>query len=345
MLRENTLSMAATRLLLVLAPVLGPACVEDPDAPEPSWAVVAHDLPGALLAVWGSDSADVWAVGADALDGSGPTVLHFDGTAWSRRSTGQTTGNLWWVFGFEQGPVYFGGEGGVILRYEDDAFTLMPTPGTGTVYGIWGASPDSVWAVGGDSEASGGFAWRLVGDAWELEPSLPTDLVADAAIWKVHGAGPDDAWLVGSNGVALRWDGDAPTPGSTGVGSSLFTVHHADGRYVAVGGSATGIIVEDAGQGWESVTPEPPPPGLSGVTLGADGFGVAVGAYGSVYTRSDAGGWAEEPLGFAIAPSLHGSWIDETGGVWVVGGQIYSPPYDDGVLLHRGAAIPTDGLD
>ena len=86
-----------------------------------------------------------------------------------------------------------------------------------------------------------------------------------------------------------------------------------------------------------------PPPGLSGVTLGEDGFGIAVGTFGSVYSRSDAG-WVEEDLGFNLGSSLHGSWIDETGGVWVVGGQVYSLPLNDGILLHRGASIPNDGL-
>jgi hypothetical protein len=358
-----TLSLARA-IALVCAPLLL-ACPE-PDGPEaPPWAVVASGMPGALLAVWGTSANDVWAVGADSRDGAGPTVVRFDGEGWSRLDTGEAAGTLWWVFGFADGPVFLGGEGGTILRYQAGSFTKMATPGTGTVYGIWGASPTDVWAVGGDSEASGGFAWRLVGDAWEPEPSLPAELVVDAAIWKVHGSGPDDAWLVGSRGVALHWDGAALSPGETGVGSSLFTIHYyagsgagADtgsdsddsGRYVAVGGSATGIIVERAGPldpsaSWARVTPDPVPPGLSGVSLGPDGSGVAVGSFGAVYTRSPAAGWVAAELGFNLAPTLHGSWIDETGGMWVVGGQIFSPPYDDGVLLHRGAAIPNDGLE
>ena len=80
------------------------------------------------------------------------------------------------------------------------------------------------------------------------------------------------------------------------------------------------------------------------MTLGADGFGIAVGAFGSVYSRSTEAGWTEVNLGFNVAPSLHGSWIDEQGGVWIVGGQVYTPPLDEGVLLHWGAPIPSDGL-
>jgi len=317
------------------------ACHDDPPAPE--WQIVHKGLPGALLSVWGTSAEDVWAVGGDTLDGAGPQVLRFDGASWRRIATGEAQGTLWWVFGFDGGPVYLGGEGGVILRYEDDTFTRMSTPGTDTVYGIWGATPDDLWAVGGASDSTGGFAWRLVGDAWQPEPSLPADVPTGAAVWKVFGAAADDAWLVGSNGVALHWDGATLTPGDTGVGSSLFTVHARDGRYVAVGGLATGIIVEDDGAGWKVVTPDPPPMGLSGVTLGANGSGLAVGSFGAVFTRSNAG-WAAAELGFTVGENLHGSWIDERGGLWAVGGQTFSPPYNEGILLHYGPAISGDGL-
>ena len=331
----------ALSLSLCLATTSLGAC---PQAePEATWQLVHHGLPGALLSVWGTSAADVWAVGGDARDGQGPLVIHFDGATWTRVATGETQGNLWWVFGFADGPIYMGGEGGVILRHQDGAFTRMSTPSLDTVYGIWGASPDDVWAVGGASDSNGGFAWRLSGDTWTPEPSLPAEITTSAAIWKLFGTATNDAWLVGSNGVALHWDGKQLTPRTTGVGSSLFTVHERDGLYTAVGGLATGIIVEYDGAAWQPVTPEPPPMGLSGVTLGADGFGVAVGSYGGVYTRSDAG-WAPAELGFTLAGNLHGSWIDEDGGVWAVGGQTFSPPYTDGTLIHRGATISGTGL-
>ena len=332
--------LAALGLALGLG--AGPlACTEDPA--EPTWQIVHRELPAALLSVWGTSARDVWAVGADAGDGSGPLVIHFDGEAWSRVATGEAQGNLWWVFGFADGPVYMGGEGGLILRLEDGVFARMATPGTDTVYGIWGATEQDLWAVGGASDSSGGFAWKLEGAAWKPSAALPAEVATDAAVWKVFGTATDDVWLVGSNGVALHWDGAGLTQADTGVGSSLFTVHARDGRYAAVGGLATGIIVEYDGARWQDVTPASPPMGLSGVTLGADGFGVAVGSLGGVYTRS-ASGWSPAELGFTVGENFHGSWIDDEGGVWAVGGQTFSPPYDEGILIHRGAAIAGDGL-
>ena len=96
--------------------------------------------------------------------------------------------------------------------------------------------------------------------------------------------------LVGSNGVSLHWNGTALTPQNTGVGSSLFTVHANSARYAAVGGLATGIIVEYEDDAWANVTPDPAPFGLSGVALGPDDGGYVVGQYGTVYAR-DAAGW------------------------------------------------------
>jgi hypothetical protein len=155
-------------------------------------------------------------------------------------------------------------------------------------------------------------------------------------VWKVFGTGAGDAWLVGSNGVSLHWDGSALSPGDTGIGSSLFTVHaRTDGRYAAVGGLATGIIVEYDGGAWTDVTPNPPPPGLSGVCLGQGGEGVAVGLYGAIYDRAD-DGWHEQPLDFAVDGNLHGAWIDPAGGRWAVGGQTFTLPLTDGVLIYQG---------
>jgi hypothetical protein len=331
---------------LALTTLLIGSCDGDPTEPPDAvtWQVIHQELDAALLSVWGTSASDVWAVGGDSGNGEGPLVLHYDGTEWQRMQTGQDAGTLWWVFGFEAGPVYMGGSGGVILRYANDRFSPMQTPGLATVFGIWGTSPSDMWAVGGASESEGGFAWRLASDdTWRPEPSVPSEVTAGAAIWKIFGTSSNDAWLVGSNGVSLHWDGNSLSPGDTGVGSSLFTVHAADGRYTAVGGLASGIIVEyegfDPDMRWLDMTPEPLPNALSGVCLDGHGGGVAVGSLGAVYQRS-AEGWQEETTGFSVDANLHSVWLDPDGGVWAVGGQTYVEPFTDGVLIHRGKSHP-----
>jgi hypothetical protein len=319
----------------------------DPPGPDggvnPGWRLIHHDLPGALLSVWGTSAADVWIAGADARDGSGPLVLHYDGAVWERVPTGQTQGDLWWVFGFAGGPIYMGGAGGVILRYENGAFAATTTPSTDTVFGIWGASPDNLWAVGGAPDTKSGFAWRLAGDTWMPEPSLPSSIATTGAIWKIFGTSASDAWLVGSNGVSLHWDGASLSQSDTGVGSSLFTVNGNAQRYAAVGGFGTGIIIENDGSGWSVVTPDPPPYGMTGVVLAADQAGYAVGEYGATYRR-DASGWHAEDLGFELQLNLHSVWIDPSGGVWAAGGQTGSFPLVEGLVIHKGDPVAEGGI-
>lgn len=319
--------------------LLASGCGDDP-APRPSWELVHASLPGALMSVWGTSPTDVWAVGADA--GSGPTVLHFDGADWSEVETG-TEGDLWWVFGFANGPVYMGGSGGTILRYAGGELTRMTTPGTGVVFGIWGASENDLWAVGGEAGGSrGAFAWRLepASDTWQLAPGFPPGLAETDALWKVSGAGPDDVWMVGTGGKAVHFDGQALTESFIGLAESLFTVHASARRFAAAGGFGTGLLLEreagsSASDPWTDVSPADAP-ALIGVCLGESG-GYAVGEFGYVARRT-ADGWSGEETGFELelgVRSLHSVWIDPEGGVWAAGGQIRVPPLVDGVLLHK----------
>ena len=318
----------------MIALLLVAAC-DSPAPPPPAWQVVARDLPSAVLSIWGTSATDVFAVGGDAGDGRGPTVMHFDGSSWTRLDTGQI-GNLWWVFGFEDGPVYMGGDGGMILRYQSGAFTRMSTPpGTDTVFGLWGAAADDMWAVGGAvGGSSGGFAWRLQGETWVVAPGFPAEVTANSALWKIYGRSADDAWMVGTNGNAVRWDGTSLTVVSTGAGESLFTVHADAQGFVAVGGFGTGSIVENDGSGWRNTSPLGAP-GFIGICL-TPGGGYAVGQFGTVYSR-DGSDWVEEDLELTINESFHSVWVDPSDGVWLAGGQVTTLPLTDGIMLYRGA--------
>ncbi|MFT3712319.1 MAG: hypothetical protein QM817_32130 [Archangium sp.] len=327
--------MKTLRVLISCCAVFASVAACPPPPTPPHWQQVAKKLPNALLSVWGTSASDVWTVGSDTGDGKGPLVLHFDGTAWTRLDT-NATGDLWWVFGFASGgPVFLGGQNGLMLKFENGAFTKMPTPGTAVVTGIWGASADDVWAVGAETGgARGAFAWRLQNGVWRDAPGFPPGLVDTDALWKVWGRDANDVWLVGSAGKTLHWDGTSFSLVSAGTGESLFTVHANSSRFVAVGGFGTGKLVENVSGEWINLSPADAP-SLVGVALAENGSGFAVGQYGAVFARID-GGWAEERTGFTLNQSLHSVWIDPSGGVWAVGGEVLTFPLKDGVLLHRG---------
>ena len=323
--------IVATALVLAVL-----ACGGGDDRVSEEWSVVFSKLPGALTSVWGTSADDIWAVGSDPNDGSGQTVLHFDGSQWSRLETG-FSGDLWWVFGFEGGPVFIGGKNGLILRFEGGTFQRMDTPGTATVYGIWGEAPDDLWAVGGNV-VSGAFAWRFDGSSWTQGEGFPSELAESESMFKVSGRAKDDVWIVGTGGVALHYDGRRFTREPSGTTQVLFTVHTSLQRYAAVGGfggSDSGAIVENDGSRWMDVTPKGIP-NMMGVWLERD-LGYAVGVEGTVLRR-EGGDWKRVDTGIELAETLHAVWVDPEGGVWAVGGQVLAPPLADGVMIYRSPA-------
>jgi hypothetical protein len=304
---------------------------------EPRWEVVHRDLDEGLINVWGRSSTDVYAVGSDT--GNGPIVIHYDGEAWTRLETG-VRGDIWWINGREEGSIFLAGARGMILRYDGTTFTEMETPETtATVFGVWMAAEDDVWAVGGSGDRAG-FAWHYDGTAW-TELDVPD--LQGRGLLKVWGNASDDVWLVGAadeaaglDAATYHWDGSALTPVESGVGGTLFTVHMQGERVAACGGSGTAAIVELEDGEWVDHSP-PFVPALFGVWLAED-QGWAVGAYGTIVRETD-NGWVQEDTEFAFVPAFHSVWVDDTGGAWSIGGQILVAPITDGVLVHRGSHV------
>ncbi len=303
---------------------------------DQQYRLIFDSLPGALIGISGTSEKDVWAVGGDPGDGGGAFVLHFDGE-WSKKPTGQDV-DLWWVHAFLGGPTFFGGGGGTILRLIGDDFEKLPTPGAATVFGIWGPTPDDLWAVGGDPAKSGSaFVWRFDGTAWSVAPGFPA--VPIASWFKVWGRAANDVRFVGMDGAIVHFDGQAFQQIASPTDRRLLTVFaEPGGRYTAVGGVSQAVILEDAAGSWQDVSPAPPNHAMIGIrTRGDDGY--AAGSAGAVMRRK-AGAWVEEPLGFDVFADFHSVWIDPRGGVWLAGGNILSYPLVNGVLVHKGPQIP-----
>ncbi len=310
------------------------ACTGDGD-PAARWQVVASREPAALLSVWGTSASDVWVTGARSELTGGPTLLHLDGATWNRVDSGQRSVDLWWVFGFDTGDVFFTGSGGTILRYRNATFERMATPRSGTIFGLWGAAPDDLWAVGGGDDGHG-IVWRYDGVSWQdadMAPALPN------LVFKVHGQRTDDVWIACAGGVALHWDGVALTRMPTDVTASLFSIVTTPDTVIAAGGvqGLDGKIVEYSAAGWAS-QPLQLSAAWRGVAAGSDRV-YAVGEAGSVALRTSAGWSLLEPRAPVTDVNFHAAWVDPKGGLWGVGGIFDSFPLtSDGFLAYYGVA-------
>ena len=220
----------------------------------------------------------------------------------------------------------------MILRWSGKRLELMPTPGNGTVFGIWGTTPNDLWAVGGNV-VDGAFVWRYDGDRWREAQDMPEGLAGDHSMFKVWGRSADDVWAIGTGGLILRFLGGRVERESAGTAQTLFTVHGNSSVGVAVGGSRErGVLLANDGGGWESVIPEGTPH-LIGVNM-TDKEGYAVGIRGTVM-RWNGERWSKVETGISLSEAYHTVWVDPDGGVWAVGGRVVEPPLVDGVMVYR----------
>ncbi len=110
---------------------------------------VASDERLALSAVWGSESDDVWAVGyvVTGTPAVAGVIAHWDGEVWSYD---RTSTPLHDVVGYTSDDVWAVGDGGVIVHWDGRAWSVASDvpAGAGALYGVGGASPNEIWAVG-----------------------------------------------------------------------------------------------------------------------------------------------------------------------------------------------------
>lgn len=321
------------------------ACAAEDPTPSPSPSptvepaiaqLVFEGLPGALLRVFGTSARDVWAIGADG-DGRGGLVLHFDGARWRRWPVAEP-GDLWWGEALGPGRARLVGEGGLVLDVDArvGVTRVRKTGGDETLFGIWGAERDA-WLVGG--RGARGVIRRDDGDTFTT-PTSTTAVTTGAATFKVFGLAPDAVYVVGQRGRAARWDGARFTVLATPTEDTLFAVHGAEGAGVfAVGGALRGVVLRLDGDTWVDETPADAP-ALNGVHVVSATLAYAVGYNGRAFRRVD-GAWRALAEDLPTLRDLHAVWVDPSGGLWAVGGQLASDPPRAGVLVHVGAPIPT----
>lgn len=330
-----------------------------------TWQVVASGLPEGLLSISGRAANDVFAVGADKDPTRGPLVLHYDGKEWMRLPTG-VHGTLWWVHAFKDGPVFMAGANANILKYVDGRFTRMQTPGVAkhTVFGMWGNSENDLYAVG-SVNGFNGFVWHYDGTAWSnLEIPLANlpgvgdgpkkgDWPGFFKVWGTPtGAAKKEVWVVGGKGLILKKEGDGAfeiVPSMTE--QTLFTVHGNTNERVFVGGGNEGVLLHQIGDRLRNGSPGSERAGQAPLLQGVyrtEGIGVATGQGGVVYRYRDNAWRLDVDAPSLSIQSLHAAWIDPSGWIWSVGGDVTSPELDNGAIIRFGppiAPVNQDPLD
>jgi hypothetical protein len=299
--------------------------------PAPNWteAFPAGEV-GWLLDVWGPAPDDLYAVGGAPDEGR---VMHFDGQTWSQVELGVDVPVLHWVHGFGPGDVTIVGSGGTVLHWDGLAWAVQDTPTDEDLWGVWGASPDDLWAVGGGGlQAGQETILHYDGATWTEFPVPDIERANVFAFFKVWGTGADNIYIVGQQGVVLHWNGSAWIEEFPGVSDDLISLWGTGpDRIVAVGGRGSGVASVWNGVAWQPLELAPLP-GLNGVWVGADGIAHAVGNLG-VTVQIDSATLDHEseivPLPTVAQMDFHAAFSADGQRIVAVGGNLFAvqPPY------------------
>ncbi|MEM9191908.1 MAG: hypothetical protein AAGF12_22235 [Myxococcota bacterium] len=251
----------------------------DPWAPQLS----ATEDTGWLLSVWGPSPDDLYAVGGRFSAPSEGEAVRFDGTSWTPVDFGMPVPLLNWVYGFGPNDVTVVGDDGAVLHWDGARWTRQSAPTDEQLWGVWGAAPNDLWAVGGrgfpDSEAT---ILRFDGTEWTRFETPMLMRAGVRAFFKVWGTSADNLYIVGQNGVVLHWNGSELVEELVGTAEDLISLWGTGpDRIAAVGGRGNGVVATWNGTEWHSERLSPLP-GLNGVWMRSPDVIHAVGIEGAV---------------------------------------------------------------
>jgi hypothetical protein len=296
------------------APKACPASGTRPAGCFPEGTDCSNLLGGDLYRVWGSGTDDIWAVGANLIDGTG-IIRHWNGTVWSF-ATGDTTNHpLWNIWGSDKSDAWAVADYGIVALRNGTTWTtstLESTTGTqARLNAVWGSAPDDVYVV-----ASPGTILHWDGATWTTSTSI-----AGVNLWALWGSGPDSVWAAGDGGTILHWDGTNWSTNVTGPDGTLDSVWGSGANDVwAVGGfSNQATILHWDGTAWSLTS--------TGDVYLTDVWGAAHDDVWAVGVTSVSGvaailhwnGTAWSSVAHPGAGSLNGVWGSRSNDVWAVG--------------------------
>ena len=195
-----------------------------------------------------------------------------------------------------------------------------------TLWSVWGASPDEVFAVG-----SNGWAVYYDGTSWQKQAGDETYLLKS-----VHGPSTDDMVLVGKEGLLMHSKGAGWEKEFSGTSKDITKVWGTSpGKYVAVG--PTGTVLTFNGVKWTA--------NAVGSANYNDLIGFSdteyylVGSGGSV-VKHDGGGFLQQPS--ALLGNLYGVFGEDGQHLTVVGDKLIASGSADMLVQEEGLPIVTN---
>lgn len=308
----------AACIILVLA--LVPQAVATAATSPDGWAAQTTNTTWTLYGLWGTNPADVFAVGESG------TILHYDGGSWNSMASG-VSGILFSVWGSSSTDVFAVGETGLICHYNGDSWSSMSSGTVRQLRGVWGTDNECVFAVG-----YSGTILHYDGVSWSQ-----MDNTTSSHLTSIWGTSSSDVFAAGNNGVVLRYDGtdwsvllQNSHPNFLGIWGS------ASDSIFAVG--AGGMVLSYDGASWNGMAT-----GVSDDLTGVWGVSptdvFAVGLDGTIL-HHDGSAWAEMDSG--VAGSLRSIYGFSSTDVFAAG--------HNGTILHYrelppklNAASPSQG--
>ncbi|MFB6264140.1 MAG: WD40/YVTN/BNR-like repeat-containing protein [Bradymonadaceae bacterium] len=233
---------------------------------------------GWLLSVAGHSPDDVYAVGGTPADGR---IMHWDGESWSEMSVPDGVPLINWVHVFDDGTPIFAGNNGTILRRRGGDWQVQDPPTDQDLWGVWGASTNDIWSVGGSGTEEGeAVVVRNRGDGWKKVDVPELERPNVFAFFKVWGMGPDDVYIVGQRGAVLHWDGQELTEQFVGSSKDMISVWGSGPDDVSIiGGRAGAVLAHWDGSEW-TAHDVPGLPGANGIWMPREGVAWVAGNAG-----------------------------------------------------------------
>ncbi|MBN1774677.1 MAG: hypothetical protein JXB32_25675 [Deltaproteobacteria bacterium] len=292
------------------------------------WEQVPSGTTEPLYSIWGAADDDVWVAGGMV---SGDTLLHWDGTAWTRWADAPILDQrgLFGLSGTASDDIMVQGKDGGLLRWNGTAWRPMEGGVTASLRAVSGVSGQDVFVVGTANTLAGDAGTGLLrADAgrWRL-----ADWRMGFGVTDLWAAAPDDLYAVSAEESVRHFDGSSWSALPVGfVNIALEGVWGAaPGQVIAVGGYSTvgGPVAFEGGLGgWSPVSIEPLPG--DGDLLAVHGVSVddemAVGT-GGLAVRRRVGARILDVLDTGTTETLRDVWMASATEAFAVG--------DNGTIL------------